>query len=177
MVRTKRDQTLAEHLYLVTMYAMELARNVLKEFDDSKKLKLMSWCLEHDTPEILTGDIPTPAKRRLQESFGDSGVDPLEDLEYSIANQHYKDAKANIQDTDLEIITKLADIMDGLVFIHVEGVTEHSKVIEQKLTTSFSKVMLIGEGKFPDNNWEAAENVLNEVLFGADGQIEFESDF
>lgn len=177
MVRTQRDQTLAEHLYLVTMYAIELAEQILTDFDSDSKLALMSWCLEHDTPEILTGDIPTPAKRRIQESLGTLDLNPLEDLEYSIANASYKEAKDKIKDSKLEIIAKLADVMDGLVFIHVEGVTEHSTIIEHKLTASFGKVISLGRAKYPNEKWGKAEGILNEILFGRDGQIEFESDY
>jgi 5'-deoxynucleotidase len=175
MVRTQRDQTLAEHLYLVTMYADEIARNVMDEYSDSDRLKLLSWCLEHDTPEILTGDIPTPAKRRMQEKFGDSDI--LEELEDSIASDNYKKSKKAVYGTKLEIITKLADIMDGIAFINLEGFSDHSKVIGDKLKASFYKVICKGKTEYPDDNWDAAGKVLDDVMHGQDGQIEFESDY
>jgi 5'-deoxynucleotidase len=177
MVRTNRDQTLAEHLYLVTMYAQEIADRVLKNYTDEDKLNLVLWCLEHDTPEILTGDIPTPAKRRLQESLKDGEVDRLEELENSIASENYRNAKENVKGTRLEIITKLADLIDGIVFISVEGATEHSRVIEKKLLGSFYKVISIGKSTYPKDDWGKSELILNQILLGAAGQIDFESDF
>ena len=175
MVRTQRDQTLAEHLYLVTMYADEIARNVIKDYTDSDRLKLLSWCLEHDTPEILTGDIPTPAKRRMQERFGDTDI--LEDLEDGIASENYMEAKKGVYGTKLEIITKLADIMDGIAFINLEGVSDHSEIIGDKLKASFYKVICKGKNEYPNDNWDAAGNVLDDVMHGKDGQIDFESDY
>lgn len=175
MVRTQRDQTLAEHLYLVTMYADEIARKVLNDYNDTDRLKLLSWCLEHDTPEILTGDIPTPAKRRMQEKFGDDDI--LEELEDSIASENYKKSKKDVYGTKLEVVTKLADIMDGIAFIDEEGFSDHSKVIADKLKASFYKVICKGKDLYPDEKWDMAGNVLDNVMHGQDGQIEFESDY
>ncbi len=176
MVRTQREQTLAEHLYLVTMYADEIARKVLNDYSDSDRLKLLSWTLEHDTPEILTGDIPTPAKRCLQQAYTD-GNDPLEQLEDSIASENYKRAKKDVDDTHLEIITKLADLIDGITFVHIEGATTHSEVIELKLIESFHNVVEVGKQKYPAHKWNEAKSVLDDILNGKDGQLEFEADF
>lgn len=176
MVRTSREQNLAEHQYLVTMYAREIADKVLNNYTDTDRLNLITWCLEHDTPEILTGDIPTPAKRRLQETFKE-GEDPLEDLEDSIASKNYREAKKLVHGTRLEIVTKLADLIDGVTFIHIEGVTEHSDVIESKLRASFYKVICIGKEKYPDESWDKAEVVLDSILHGRDGQVDFEADY
>jgi 5'-deoxynucleotidase len=177
MARTHREQTLAEHLYLVTMYADELAHRILTEhYDDSKRLCLLSWTLEHDTPEILTGDIPTPAKRKLQAGY-DSGHDPLELLEMSIASDSYKKAKKNIRNTELVYITKLGDLIDSIVFISIEGVTEHSVVIEKRLHEMFHSTISIGKEFYPQYNWDASIAVLDDILNGEDGQLEFEAKF
>lgn len=176
LARTHREQTLAEHLYLVTMYSDEVAKRVLKNYTDSDKLKLLSWGLQHDVPEILTGDIPTPAKRRLQEGYA-PGEDPLERLENSIASDDYKQAKKAVEGTKLAYITKIADIIDSIVFIDIEGVTKHTEVIEIKLRKMFDKVVQKAGEAYPDEDWRLATSVLEDVLHGEDGQLSFESDY
>lgn len=52
-----RNQTLAEHLFNVTMIARDICRRI--DVDDAEVIKLT---LEHDLDEVVFGDIPSPAK-------------------------------------------------------------------------------------------------------------------
>lgn len=64
IVRTIRDQSIAEHQYFVTMYANDIASAL--DLPQMLHLALLQQCLWHDLKdEIFTGDIPGPAKRAL----------------------------------------------------------------------------------------------------------------
>lgn len=62
ILRRSRNQNIAEHMYFVAIYAMEIA-----EFIDwpGDRYLLMQACLTHDLPEIWSGDIPGPTKHTL----------------------------------------------------------------------------------------------------------------
>lgn len=58
-----RDQSVAEHSFNVAMIALELIEPV---DDDDLYLKVLGYSLVHDMDEILSGDIPSPFKRKLR---------------------------------------------------------------------------------------------------------------
>lgn len=64
-VQLSHDQSLAEHSFNVAILAMELASRIFKDVEDVNSVG--AYALAHDVDEIITGDIPTPTKRRLQE--------------------------------------------------------------------------------------------------------------
>ena len=76
----------------------------------------------------------------------------------------------------LEVVSKLADLMEGIVFIHTEGITDHARVIEQRMLGSFFRLMTTAKNKYPLDDWERTELILNEVIRGRDGQLDFDSD-
>lgn len=70
VVSTIRQQTVAEHAYMVTVIAMELFARVVG-FDDPAEVNLlMAGALFHDAPEIRYGDIPTPGKNFIRKFLG-----------------------------------------------------------------------------------------------------------
>lgn len=172
-VRTARPQTLAEHHYLVTMIALEIAQRVYDgALPPDQKLALLEYTLRHDTPELLIGDIPTPAKVHLAAAFGD-GPNYLHQLEDSICEK-YVAAKAAVANTPLAFIAKLADISDALAFLYVESVNEHGRAIQAKLWRMFGRKLEEAETTYAELNWMSAADVLDELLNGMDNQIAFE---
>lgn len=71
IVETIRPQTLAEHLWRVTVIAMELHRSITGDSKTAEVTQLMAAAMFHDTPEIRIGDTPTPAKQFIREHAGD----------------------------------------------------------------------------------------------------------
>lgn len=70
IINTVRNQTLAEHGYLVTIIALELYRLIVggdRERDSEEILQLIMGAMFDDAPEIRYGDYPTPAKSYLQD--------------------------------------------------------------------------------------------------------------
>lgn len=63
IVRTLRQQFLAEHIFFVTMYANDVG--VFIGLEDADQLALLQMCLWHEADELFTGDITGPAKRGL----------------------------------------------------------------------------------------------------------------
>jgi len=83
-VRTSRDQTLAEHHYMVTRISNQLAKDIFKsDLTDSGLLQIMEYASQHDTPELLMGDLPSPLKLHIEHISGKNN--PIETIESEIA--------------------------------------------------------------------------------------------
>ncbi|MEG0869278.1 MAG: YfbR-like 5'-deoxynucleotidase [Hafnia sp.] len=114
-----RYQSIAEHQYMVTMYGRELLKRIMPSSSVQDRCLLMEYCLVHDLPEVITGDMATPVKLRL-ESFYADGECPLDKLEVELC-QDYADLKEEIDNTPLARIAKLADVLEAIKFIKEEG--------------------------------------------------------
>jgi len=172
-VRVARPQTLSDHHYMVTIIAKEMADLIYKDGVSPKdKLALLEYCLVHDAPELLMGDIPTPVKRRIEALTKDSG-NPLITIEDSICEK-FVTAKKRVSGTPLAYICKLADLADAINFISVEGIGSHAKLVEKKLHKLFIAKISEAEQAFPELSWNRAFGVLNELLDGEDSQLAFE---
>lgn len=69
IVPMAREQTIAEHMYRVQLIAEEILSQLgWLNWDSSITLNTMEWARIHDLPEVLIGDIPTPAKHLFGES-------------------------------------------------------------------------------------------------------------
>lgn len=75
IINTTRQQTLAEHAYLVTVIALAMYHDEVGVDPDDpisnrETMLLMNAALFHDAPEIRLGDTPTPAKHLIKEVLG-----------------------------------------------------------------------------------------------------------
>jgi len=174
-VRTSRDQTLAEHHYMVTRISNRLAKGIIgPDLTDSALLQIMEYASLHDTPELLMGDLPSPLKRHIEKLSGDAN--PIEAIEQEIAPWLFE-MKAVMKDTHPEhlIIIKLADIIDALVFIIDEGIGGHAKQVTQRLYGMLEDKLKEAISKFPQYNWRHTIDVLNELLQNAEeAKVAFE---
>ena len=109
IVRTVRQQSLAEHTFNVVMIARAIAKKA--KLSDASIIK---YALEHDLDEILTGDIPSPTKRRAAAA----GLD-LKLLE----NRGQNKPKNNT----VHEVVKAADLIENLWFLHEHGVGRHAE--------------------------------------------------
>jgi len=64
IVRTIRSQSTAEHQYFVGIWTPVLMR-FAKVQDSALILQATEYALHHDDPELVSGDVPTPLKKRL----------------------------------------------------------------------------------------------------------------
>lgn len=175
-VRTGRDQTLAEHHYMVAMIVNDLSRRI---FGDSiipeQRLELLEYALCHDAAELLMGDLPSPLKRRV-EQLCPGPANPLGQLEKQIAPEiaALKERVQRFQPS--AILVKLADLMDAIHFLSQEGIGRHAEEVCVQLRQHFAKVVAMASEQYPKFRWEAAQELLGIMENEAANQIAFEAD-
>jgi 5'-deoxynucleotidase YfbR-like HD superfamily hydrolase len=59
VLRRNKDQSVAEHMYFVAIYAIEVAEFIRWGGD---RYSLLRSAISHDIPEVWTGDTPGPSK-------------------------------------------------------------------------------------------------------------------
>lgn len=91
IVRTNRRQSVAEHAFFVTRYAIEIARAIDMPVD----ARFIEYCLRHDDDELHSGDIPAPYKKAMR----------LESL------------KSECLSEKEWMVFKAADIVEGILFL------------------------------------------------------------
>lgn len=105
IVETVRNQTLAEHLFIVSMIGVAICEGMNVEPDIYHKV---SWYgLNHDIHEIIEGDIPTPTKEKWGIDNGPPGSIPQEVYE----------------------IVKCADLIADAWFCSQYSVGRHAKLV------------------------------------------------
>ncbi|MBK1718498.1 YfbR-like 5'-deoxynucleotidase [Thiocystis violacea] len=174
-VRCARGQTLAEHHYLVAMIARELMGRLLGEAVSAEtRLLVLEYALTHDTPELLMGDLPSPLKRRIAEIAGDQ--DPLARIEHEIAPDIVA-RKAALQGSALAYIVKLADLMDGCLFIREEGIGRHASIVAEKSETMLGDKLQEARKCFPELDWTQVMELYSQMRgeTGADNRVLFEN--
>jgi 5'-deoxynucleotidase len=114
MVNVHRQQTIAEHMYLVTMIASDMARILGIENRDL----IIQWALHHDLAEVMTGDIATPMKVALnREALG--AVKTIEN-KVDLALRAFDEASNGFP----RAIVKLADMVESIHFLDQELVNQ-----------------------------------------------------
>lgn len=116
-VATGRKQNLAEHHWSVTQIAMRLAKEVTPGLRAEDMLALVEYTLNHDLPEILSGDLNSVLRARLRALGAGAALKQIEDEIFP----ELMEMEAVLVGTPLKPIAKLADIADAIVFIRAEG--------------------------------------------------------
>ena len=153
IVRTHRKQSIAEHMYQTAMIADLIAREVTNWGDD--KRNHLIWCsLIHDLPEVMTGDIPTPAKRKI-------GTKDIE-AEFWEGRR----GKPKKVDETAAVILKIADLVEASLFVLIEGVDQKAKNIGQNLMMDALELV---DKAMPENisGWTRARR----KILGAESKI------
>lgn len=179
IVRTQRQQTNGEHMYIVTMLAEVIFERMIKSNPSMKKLNLnilhlllLKWGMRHDLPEVITGDMATPVKKAIRRLVG---KDIILELEYEI-DPEYKAIHQEVDGTEIWYIVKIADIIEAIVFLKTEGIGSHAKSVCDKLQNKFIETMHEAQQKFNEFDWNVCANLLIEVTSGEDAQTELEEE-
>lgn len=133
IVRTAREQTLAEHLYRVWLLVREFGPRVGLSPDEVRAAE--NFALLHDLPEIKTGDIATPVKSMLP---------PLDHIESAFSHEHL-DAMASCTRKSLKLV-KLCDLIEAATFLAVEAVGQHAMQVGDEIGERIRKILI-------DENW------------------------
>jgi len=120
IVRTIRDQTVAEHTFNVAFYANDIAdwlQSQGADISDTLWLSLLQQVLWHDLDEMFTGDIPGPAKRALRGSNIEGWQEKVRawmDVVFGIG-RHSRNGNGHgpKEQNRITAIIKLADILDA----------------------------------------------------------------
>ncbi len=133
IVRTARQQTVAEHLYRVWIITVQLCR--LLSIDQGTAAAANIWALYHDVPEVLTGDIATPAKEAMRKALPDD--DPIRNIELAMSDTYRQAWMAAKQHAEGEIsaydIVKLADLIEAKCFLGCEMIGNHAKTVYDEM--------------------------------------------
>lgn len=170
-----RPQTLAEHVCLVTIYSHRLLEKIDPNHSESDALALVLYALYHDLAESLLGDMPTPSKRYLESLFP-MGQSPLDHLEEMVCPEQFKYANA-VKGTHLGYIGKLADILDAMHFIGLEGKGPRGDMVFRGRMKAYEDLVQKASEKFPGMNWDKALEVRDNLLYGHCTELEFVEDF
>lgn len=118
IITMSRQQSVAEHSYNVACIAMAISGEILNSSSARHDIDyqvtinnaaLLQWCLCHDLPEVVTGDIPTPLKRMVG--------DTIELFEMKLFPAHYEMKTMMLKSCPLEhAIYKVADYSDAIQF-------------------------------------------------------------
>lgn len=166
--RVNREQNLAEHSYMVTSISYLLYQCVVPE--EKRKVSdlndLLLYGLFHDSAEMFTGDVASPFKdvcRKFLAQQGYAGPDLFESVEDQLypEGKVFKEAVAN---THLKLIAKLADTLDAIAFIKVEGVGQEVDKVIKTLTDKYIATIEKGNQRFKEYEWYKAYSLLSATL-------------
>ena len=138
MVRVFREQTLAEHLMLVQIVALEAADRYIAGsgfHSDPRlfRLEVMEWAMWHDMPEVVTGDIAPPTKKLIEHSGGQTLLNGIEKR----ADGRF--ARLDVTTGEVaKLIVRFADMYDAIRFLHWEGHGPRALEIERMIINSMA---------------------------------------
>ncbi len=150
IVRTAKQQSLAEHLYLVRVITLEFAR--LAGFDQGSVTLAEQWALEHDVPEVRTGDLATPVKAAMREAVPHD--DPIRRIELDMSDSYralYELVKHVAP--HVRALVKMADTVEAVVFLEAEGMGPHASEVRRGLWRLFRDQLNDAEIQWPEYNW------------------------
>jgi 5'-deoxynucleotidase YfbR-like HD superfamily hydrolase len=157
VIKTIRDQNVAEHSFVVAIIALELLIrfNLLK--DDRWTLEVLVWALMHDAPEVLTGDIDGKFKRDY-----DSVRAAVTEAEHK-SFPWYRDIATGIS-SQANTIVKLADKMESIHFIRQWGTGGRADDVRRELEALLFTEMVPKAATVLDIDEDTVEGVVRHVL-------------
>lgn len=150
IIRTARQQTLAEHLYLVRVLTVAMCEAA--SFDKMSSVVAENWALEHDVPEVKTGDLATPVKAAMREAVPHD--DPIRRIELSYSDSYrilYNQVKNDFP--HVRTLVKMADTLEAVMFLDVEGIGVHAKIVQHDLWMSLLVMLDQAGHTHPEYSW------------------------
>lgn len=149
IVRVAREQTLAEHLYLVRVITLRAGKEGGFSVDEVQLAE--QWALEHDVPELKTGDLATPFKAMMREAIPHD--DPVRRIELGLSD-HYAHLYSIVKEHDpVRKLVKAADLIEAVHFLTIEGMGTHAQEVKERLWKSFTDLIEKCEAEYPAYKW------------------------
>ena len=155
IVQSKREQTVAEHSFMVAMISMA----IMKEFEITSpevRSLVFEWALIHDLPEVVLGDTVSPVKAKAKQAFK-----IMED----IVDPELRFFEEDLPDVIIRIV-KAADYIDALKFLDAEGVNGQAKSIFTRLYSDFFEHLDASQELHPKWPWYNCDRVLHQIMSG-----------
>ena len=140
IIRTIRQQSVAEHSYYVTLYAGWIAQFLGRDWPDV--LFILEHALTHDFNEMVTGDIPQPYKKCITDVKDTKICSASRSMMSSIHTVH-----GNNQETCKKII-KVADLFEACMYLKDEmgmGNSTVSDLYQLMITSLFNLTSALSE--------------------------------
>lgn len=167
VVKTNRQQNVAEHCYNVQVLAIEICTRL--GLDEAMQYQCMKWAMIHDVPETLTGDIDGKFKRLYPDLRRKL-------VEAENASFPWYASEAESIPTLALAIVKLADKLETVLFLMWWGVGPRAGAVLDELQTT----ILVGAAQGLSNTGVASEDQVYlmatdilEFAAGERGTIQF----
>ena len=149
IVRTVKDQSVSEHSHLVALIAMRIC--VLLARPDLLPLAAAYACI-HDLDEVITGDIPSPTKRRMdEETISCLGMyTAVLSTTYGLNMPEVKD------------LVKVAERLEEAWFIRENSAGTHATQVQVEILERLYEDLSNQESP----PWLAARKVWDELVYG-----------
>ncbi|HUC75825.1 MAG TPA: HD domain-containing protein [Vicinamibacterales bacterium] len=161
IVHTDREQTVAEHLWAVTIIGWDF----YKRMDFTLPFDLWTeYLLTHDITEAITGDLPTPSKKLLKFD-GDT-------LGYDVSKQFAAiDLWANTFDGGLpRAALKVCDLTEAIVHMDRHGRGAHAQSVRRLLFDALVAHVMHVRTVWPAYDWIThGSELFNSALSGPGG--------
>lgn len=162
-VNTSREQTVAEHCFMVTLIVLELYQQLIGVDPEASKgelVKLLIGAIFHDAPETAAGDAPTPAKRLLIEITGDPNLFRKVDDRLMPELPYIGGQLAPA----LERIIEMADSIEASHWISDNGAGYHAQVVKAATRRRMEDRVEKFHVEEPDAGWyEAVNRILSHL--------------
>lgn len=156
-VNTIRQQTVAEHSYMVTLIALILFDRIVGREDVPMMMSVAMCGMFHDAPEVVTGDPPTPAKRFMREFTGDPDLfKKMDGILMPVVPFQGKPMHDSIAP-----FVKMADAIEGAHWISENGAGRHAEIVAAAGWRRVEDLVEKLDNEEPTAGWYEA---VNEVL-------------
>ena len=163
IVNTVREQTVAEHSFLVAIIALELNVKLGAIYGGDLANRLLLSALFADASEIRTGDYPTPAKREIREVLGGRNVFAEVDAALMPKVPYYDvPPSTDLHDGEAYIrrIVKMADTIEAAHWINENKAGFHADVVAKGCSKAVAELVV----KFTEETKTDWFKPVNEIL-------------
>lgn len=159
-VNVAREQTVAEHSYMVTLIALHMFDRAVGVKDDPvTALHVILRAMFHDSPEVVAGDMPTPAKRFMRDLTGDPFL--FDKVDNALMPVLPYLGTPTMPGSPIGAFIKMADAIEGAHWIGENGVGKHAQIVAAAGWRRLEDLVEKYDTEEPGGNWY---ETVNEVL-------------